>query len=89
MQALFRKGILLMNAQEIIERIRTAYPDADVQTDGADCNFSVTIVSPAFEGLNPIQRQRPVMALFKDDISSGALHALSVTAKTPQEAASS
>lgn len=75
-----------MNAQEIVERIRAAYPDAEVQTEGADCNFSVNIVSSAFEGQNPIQRQRPVMALFKDDITSGALHALSITAKTPQEA---
>ena len=75
-----------MQAQEIVDRIRAAYPDAEVSTEGADCNFSVTIVSPAFEGLNPLQRQRPVMALFRDEISSGALHALSVTAKTPQEA---
>jgi acid stress-induced BolA-like protein IbaG/YrbA len=74
-----------MNAQEIIERIRTAYPDAEVKTDGADCSFSVTIISAAFEGQNPIQRQRPVMALFRDELNSGALHALSVTARTPDE----
>ena len=75
-----------MTPEDIIARIKTAYPDAEVQTEGADCNFSVTIVSETFEGQNPIQRQRPVMALFKDDITSGALHALSVSAKTPQEA---
>ena len=75
-----------MNPEEIVQRIQAEYPDAVVETDGADCNFSVTIVSQAFDGLNPIQRQRPVMALFKEDISSGALHALSITAKTPAEA---
>ncbi len=75
-----------MDAREIIDRIRKAYPDAEVQTDGADCSFSVTIISQAFEGQNPIQRQRPVMALFRDEINSGALHALSVTARTPEEA---
>ena len=74
-----------MNSQDIVQRIQAEYPDAIVETEGADCNFSVTIVSQAFEGLNPIQRQRPVMALFKDDITSGALHALSVTARTPAE----
>lgn len=74
-----------MDAQEIVERIQAAYPDAEVHTEGADCNFSVTIVSPAFQGLNPMQRQRPVMALFRDDITSGALHALSITARTPDE----
>lgn len=75
-----------MDAQEIVKRIQAAYPDADVQTDGADCNFSVNVISPAFEGQSPIQRQRPIMALFKNDITSGALHALSITAKTPAEA---
>ena len=74
-----------MNPEDIVQRIQSEYPDAVVETDGADCNFSVTIISQTFDGLNPIQRQRPVMALFKDDISSGALHALSITAKTPAE----
>jgi BolA protein len=75
-----------MNPEDIVQRIQSEYPDAIVETDGADCNFSVTIISQAFDGLNRIQRQRPIMALFKDDISSGALHALSITAKTPAEA---
>ncbi|MDJ0738532.1 MAG: BolA family protein [Gammaproteobacteria bacterium] len=74
-----------MKAEEIVDRICAAYPDAKVTPDGADCNFSVTVVSEAFDGLSPIQRQRPILALFKDDISSGALHALSIVAKTPGE----
>ena len=74
-----------MNPEEIVQRIQAEYPDATVEAEGADCNFSVRIVSQAFEGKNPLQRQRPILALFKDDISSGALHALSVTAKTPAE----
>ncbi len=74
-----------MDAQEIVDRIQTAFPDAEVQTEGADCNFSVNIVSSAFEGKNPLQRQRPVMDLFREEIASGALHALSITAKTPGE----
>ena len=77
-----------MNADEIKARILDEYPDATVETDGADCNFSVSIVSTAFDGLNPLQRQKPVMALFRDDIASGALHALSITAKTPGESGS-
>lgn len=74
-----------MDPNDIIQRIKSAYPDADVETDGADCNFSVRIVSEAFDGLSPIQRQRPVMALFNEEFTSGALHALSITAKTPAE----
>jgi len=74
-----------MNPEDIVKRIQAEYPDALVETDGADCNFAVTVVSQAFEGKNPLQRQRPIMALFKDDITNGALHALSITAKTPAE----
>lgn len=74
-----------MEPEEIKQRILAEYPDARIETDGADCNFNVTIVSEAFGGQTPIQRQRPVLALFKDDIASGALHALSIKAKTPTE----
>lgn len=77
-----------MESAEIKQRILAAYPDAQIETDGADCNFNVTIVSKAFAGQSPIQRQRPILALFKEDIASGALHALSVKAKTPPEAGS-
>jgi BolA protein len=74
-----------MKPQEIEDRVRAAYPDAIVALSGADCSFSVTVVSQAFAGLSPIQRQRPLLALFKAEITSGELHALSVTAKTPDE----
>lgn len=75
-----------MDPQVIIDRIVAAYPDAIVEPQGSDCNFSVKIISAEFEGKNPLQRQRPVLALFKDDITSGALHALSIEARTPGEA---
>lgn len=75
-----------MKPEEIVERIQAAYPDARIEPDGADCSFSVTVISRAFAGLSPIQRQRPLLALFRDDIASGRLHALSVIAKTPEEA---
>jgi BolA protein len=74
-----------MKPQDIEHRIRAAYPDAVVELNGADCSFSATVVSRAFAGLSPIQRQRPLLALFKAEITSGELHALSVTAKTPDE----
>ena len=74
-----------MTADEIVSRIRSAYPDAQVEPEGADCNFAVRIVSSAFEGQSLIQRQKPILALFRDEIASGALHALSVTARTPEE----
>ena len=76
-----------MNEEDIIARIKTEYPDAVVDAAGEDCSFEVYVVSESFAGLNTLQRQKPILALFKDDIRSGALHALTIRAKTPQEQA--
>ena len=76
-----------MKEEEIIARVRTLHPDAVIEVAGADCNVELTVVDEAFAGQRILQRQKPILALFKDEISSGALHALSVKAKTPQEQA--
>jgi acid stress-induced BolA-like protein IbaG/YrbA len=75
----------MMNEEDIIERVRSLYPDAVIDAAGEDCSFELYIVSEAFAGQNTLQRQKPILALFKDDIRSGKLHALSIKAKTPQE----
>ncbi len=74
-----------MNDSEIIERIAAAYPGAVIDAVGADCNFEVYVISEQFAGVGLLQRQKAVLALFKDEITSGKLHALSVKAKTPEE----
>lgn len=76
-----------MNEEDIIARIKTEYPDAVVDAAGENCSFEVYVVSEAFAGLNTLQRQKPILALFKGDILSGTLHALTIRAKTPQEQA--
>lgn len=77
-----------MNAEDIVARIQAAMPGASVETEGNDCSFSVRVVSQVFEGQNLLQRQRPILALFREEIASGTLHALSIDAKTPDDAAS-
>lgn len=74
-----------MTEEEIICRIRALYPDAIVDVAGENCSFELYIIDEAFAGQNTLQRQRPILALFKDEIASGKLHALSVKAKTPIE----
>ena len=48
-------------------------------------HFIVNIVSTAFAGKNPIQRHRLVYAAV-DDMMHSHIHALSIQAKTPDEA---
>lgn len=75
-----------MNISEVTELIQSEIPDAQVSVDGEGCNFSVKVISSTFSGLSLVQRQRKVMAPFKEKIASGELHALSVKALLPEEA---
>lgn len=74
-----------MNEQEVCERIRALLPDARIEVSGADCNFSVTVASDQFIGQRPVARQQQVLGLFRDDLTTGALHALTVDACTVSE----
>ena len=47
-------------------------------------HFAVLVVSAAFEGLGPLQRQRRVYAALADEMK-GRIHALSMTCLTPAE----
>ncbi|CAI9784990.1 unnamed protein product [Fraxinus pennsylvanica] len=60
---------------------------ASVKDSGAtETHFNVKIVSSKFEGQTLVKRHRMVYELLSDELQSG-LHALSITAKTPKEAA--
>ncbi|MBW9267316.1 MAG: BolA/IbaG family iron-sulfur metabolism protein [Candidatus Thiodiazotropha sp. (ex. Lucinisca nassula)] len=74
-----------MNQQDLINRIKDLYPDAEVTVSGESCNFEVNVTTPAFDNMKSLQRQRSIMTLFNEEIGSGELHALTVRAKTPEE----
>jgi len=76
-----------MNEQELINRITGQFPDAVIDISGEDCSFELYIISESFFGLRSLQRQQAILALFKQELSSGKLHALSLTTKTPEEQA--
>lgn len=78
-----------MTEEEITTRIRALYPDAAMEVAGADCSFELYIISEDFAGMNTLQRQQSILGLFRDELATGKLHALSIKAKTPQEQAGS
>jgi BolA protein len=49
-----------------------------------ETHFRLILVSPAFEGVARVDRQRQVMALFDEERSRG-LHALTMRVMTPSE----
>lgn len=53
---------------------------------GGQSHFRVIIVSPLFAGLSRVARQQLVYAALTQELA-GPVHALSITARTPDEAA--
>ncbi len=74
-----------MNKEEVARKITELCPDAVVKVRGENCHFEVHVVSEFFQGKNSLQRQQPILALFKEELSSGKLHALSIKARLPGE----
>ena len=52
---------------------------------GGETHFKVIVVSEAFNGLNRVARQRLVFDALKAELEE-RIHALSITAKSPEEA---
>lgn len=53
-------------------------------TKQGDTHFSVVVVSALFGGVTLVKRHQMVFGIFKDLFQEG-LHALAITAKTPEE----
>ncbi len=54
--------------------------------EGGETHFRVEIASASFEGQSRVARQRTIYGLLGDEFAAG-LHALSISALTPAEAA--
>ena len=74
-----------MELFEVETLIKQDLPDAKIFVEGEGCNFTVKVVSTRFGGLNLVKKQQLVLAALQEAIASGALHAISVKAYTPEE----
>ncbi len=74
-----------MTLEEVQTKLELGIEQSEVTMEGDGCNCSAVIVSPIFEGLSLLQRQRAVLGVVKEEIKSGELHALSVKTFTPAE----
>lgn len=76
-----------MTPQEIQQLIEQNMSTRTVTVSGAEGKFTAEVVSEEFEGLTTIKRHKLVYACVNAEITSGALHALTIIAKTPAEIA--
>ena len=74
--------------EEIKERLEGEFPDSKIAIELDGNRAGVLVVSDEFEGLSRVKRQQRVYGCLNDYIQSGAIHAVSITAKTPDEAKS-
>lgn len=74
-----------MTEDEILDKISQLYPGAVMELSGENCNFELYIISDDFSGKTTLQRQQSILELFKVELASGKLHALSIKARTPDE----
>ncbi len=51
---------------------------------GGESHFSVTVVSPLFDGKNRVERQRMIYGALAEEMA-GPIHALALKALTPEE----
>ena len=64
-------------------------PDAEVEVSdlhGTGDHFHVRVISRSFEGVMPLQRQKPILNHFKPFISDNTVHALDLKCMTPKQA---
>ncbi len=74
-----------MTLDEIQAKLEAGVKDSTVTMQGDGCNCSTLVVSPVFEGMSLLARQKMVLATVRENIDSGELHALSIKARTPGE----
>ena len=73
----------------MVEEVLKVVPVAQVEASdlhGSGDHFHVRIISDSYEGVRPLQRQRPILNHFKPYIAQNIVHALDLKCMTPEQA---
>ena len=82
----------MVTEQWMVEEILTVVSDAKVEASdlhGSGDHFHVRVISESYEGVRPLQRQRPILNHFKPFIAQNIVHALDLKCMTPEQAGES
>lgn len=74
-----------MTPDDIKQLIEEGLSDCTAIINGEGCNLEAVVISPDFEGMTMVKEHQAVYKLVNEHIASGALHALSIKAYTPEE----
>ena len=74
-----------MGPDDLKQRIEHGIPGASARVEGADAHFGALVIAKAFEGKTRIEQHQMIYALFRDEMASQEIHALSLKTFTPAE----
>ena len=74
-----------MEPSEVKKIIEACIPGAEAMVTADGNKYTAIVVSGEFEGKTMVAEQKMVYALMNEHIQSGAVHALTIKAYTPEE----
>lgn len=74
-----------MDTKTIEQLIANGIPNAEITVTENSGKFEARIVSPLFADKNTLKRHKLVYATLSEQITSGAIHALTIKSFTPDE----
>jgi len=76
-----------MDEAEIRAVLADGLPDCEIELMSEGNKIGLRLTGNLFEGMNRVKRQQLVYGLLNEKITSGEIHAVSMTCKTPAELA--
>ena len=78
-----------MDASQITAELNAELSDCEVSVEGGDGKYLVTVIGDVFEGLNAVKRQQTIYKILNAHITSGAIHAVTMSLMTVTESKAS
>ena len=78
-----------MDANQITIELNAELPNCQVTVEGGDGKYLVTVIGDVFEGLNAVKRQQTIYKILNEHITSGAIHAVTMSLTTVTESRAS
>ena len=76
-----------MTADDVKALLSGVFANAQIDVEGEGAKFMVSIIAEDFAGKRAVARQQMVYAVLNEQIGTGEIHAVSMSLKTPEEAA--
>lgn len=74
-----------MQPDEIRQLIENGIDGVTATVNGEGSHYDAIVVGDCFEGKSMVQQQKMVYAVLNEHITSGAIHALTIKAYTPEQ----